>query len=447
MSFLPRIFRSFDRNFSALRAQNVAMYEYRIANGDKIFTAHPPLPETPPAGVDPVLGKAFFDAISMLPNFTFTDPGVDLEMRARTDVFMALASLLGYTPMAGNNGSIYLHNALSADSQQSMAANLRTVAELFAQTFGESARPELRPVSQDVWGSALAARIARAKDYFLVRHGDWINTFTENLSDDHSRDSLATYLRQRVLADIYYDCPIAYPVAPPMKSAAWRKERESLQYNFPVLKGLRYETTFQHIFIYEQYGIAGAVEATPGQTVIDAGAFIGDTACYFSRKVGGGGKVYAFEATPDSARLAKENMQANGCDNVEIVPFALSDQKQTLHLNVNSAAASSNRVLGTQATDADGNEQAAIEAIRLDDFVAERGIQVDFIKADIEGAEMAMLNGAANTIARDAPTCALCVYHKQDDFWTIPEFLRAQVKDYRFWFRCEAEPVVFAKRG
>lgn len=136
-------------------------------------------------------------------------------------------------------------------------------------------------------------------------------------------------------------------------------------------------------------------------------------------------------------------MRLNGCDNVDIVPFALFDRKTTLYLDENSGSTSAS----TTREEGDGRKLASIEALPLDDFVTEHGIRVDFIKADIEGAEMAMLNGAANTIARDAPTCALCVYHKEDDFWAIPEFLRARVKDYRFWFRCEAEPVVFARRG
>ena len=71
--------------------------------------------------------------------------------------------------------------------------------------------------------------------------------------------------------------------------------------------------------------------------------------------------------------------------------------------------------------------------------------KVDFIKSDTEGNEMALLRGAAATISRDAPVCAICLYHKKDDFWEIPSFLKELRPDYRFWFRCEAEPVLFAK--
>ena len=444
MNILPRIFRSIEKNFLTLQTKNVPMHEYRIADAGTLLTAAalPCNAAEAAKTARPSLGKAFLESIAILPSYS--SPG--LEMRARTDVFMRIASTLGYIPIAGNEGSIFLY-APTAELQQDMAENFHELSGLFSATFGDAACGQLRPVAQDEWNSIVGARLTRAKDYYLVTHTDWIHRFTEELGDELSKDSFATSLRHRVFAKVYHDSPICYPVIPPMKTAAWRKEREQGQYDFPILKGCTeeelYRLFYKYIFVYDQYSIAGAVEAKPGQTVVDAGAFIGDTACYFSRKVGGGGKVYAFEASPVTAEIARENMRLNGCDNVDIVPFALFDRKTTLYLDENSGSTSAS----TTREKEDGRKLAAIEAIRLDDFVQERGIQVDFIKADIEGAEMAMLNGAANTIERDAPTCALCVYHKEDDFWAIPEFLRARVKDYRFWFRCEAEPVVFARRG
>ena len=446
MSDLAKTFRTIERNISTLRDQQGSIHEYLIPASREILSAGSISLSNAKAAAQtasPSLKKAFIDAIAILPRY-YSPSGQ--EMRARTDVFMNIASALGYTSIAGDEGSIFLY-APTDEFRQNMEANFNELSSLFVNVFGEKAHAKFRPVALDDWNDIMGARIARAKDYYLDAHGTWINTFIENLADELSKDSFITFLRQRIFAHIYHDLPICYPVAPPKKSAAWRRKREQMQHDFPVLKGceedLLHNFLYKHTFVYDQYAIEGVVEAQTGHTVIDAGAFIGDTSVYFSRKVGKEGKVYAFEATPDSASIARENMKLNNCNNVDIVPFALFDKKTTLYLNENSDAASANTL-----SDAENKRnQTAIDAVRLDDFVTERGIRVDFIKADIEGAEMAMLNGAAKTIARDAPICAIALYHKQDDFRSIPEYLRSLVKDYRFWFRCEAEPVIFTKRG
>lgn len=64
--------------------------------------------------------------------------------------------------------------------------------------------------------------------------------------------------------------------------------------------------------------------------------------------------------------------------------------------------------------------------ITLDEFVSENQIQkVDFIKADIEGAERYMLNGATETLRRFAPKLAICTYHLKDD----PQVLEGIIKE------------------
>jgi FkbM family methyltransferase len=57
-----------------------------------------------------------------------------------------------------------------------------------------------------------------------------------------------------------------------------------------------------------------------------------------------------------------------------------------------------------------------ISITTLDKFVEENNIErVDFIKADIEGAERDMLKGAAMTLKKFAPKLAICTYHFPED--------------------------------
>ncbi len=63
----------------------------------------------------------------------------------------------------------------------------------------------------------------------------------------------------------------------------------------------------------------------------------------------------------------------------------------------------------------------SIEVRRLDDILGNR--PVTFIKMDIEGSELAALRGAERIIRQQRPKLAICVYHKPEDMWEIPNFI------------------------
>lgn len=85
----------------------------------------------------------------------------------------------------------------------------------------------------------------------------------------------------------------------------------------------------------------------------------------------------------------------------------------------------------------------------IDDyFLNAKYDKVDFIKMDIEGAELNALMGAKQILQRDKPNLAICIYHNCIDFITIPEFLRKLDLGYKFytghhrpWY---AETVIYA---
>jgi len=65
-------------------------------------------------------------------------------------------------------------------------------------------------------------------------------------------------------------------------------------------------------------------------------------------------------------------------------------------------------------------ESEEIEIITLDKYVEDNQLErIDFIKADIEGAERNMLKGASHVLKTFAPKLAICTYHLPDD----PEIL------------------------
>jgi hypothetical protein len=72
------------------------------------------------------------------------------------------------------------------------------------------------------------------------------------------------------------------------------------------------------------------------------------------------------------------------------------------------------------------NATVEVTYMTIDSFIESRGIQkVDFIKADIEGAEETMLLGARETIKKFRPKLSLCTYHRPGS----PQVLEAIIRD------------------
>ena len=290
-------------------------------------------------------------------------------------------------------------------------------------------------------------RLEEVEKFFLVDNGIFIKNLMEKFPDKVSRESLKTYLNQRCIGKIHRNYDIVYPVQPPKITQNWRDERLSMQYNLPIINSV--SEVIKQWFYYatyklEQYAISGVVEAERGDVVIDAGAFVGDTAMYFAQKVGMTGKVYAFEPIKNIISIMNKNIKENNMDSiVEAIPYSLSYINKILYF-IDNGSDSSSVNFDNYTNKSDLME---VKAVSLDSFVQENNIQkVDFLKADLEGADVDFVKGALKTIARDAPKCGLTVYHKPEDFIAIPKLLMSVRDDYVFYFRCETEPVLFAKK-
>ena len=147
------------------------------------------------------------------------------------------------------------------------------------------------------------------------------------------------------------------------------------------------------------------VQVKPGDVVIDVGSWIGDFAAYASVK---GATTYAFEPSNNLFQVLKKTASLNP----NIIPVEKAVGNETI---------SNSKIGGVFDTTA--NEKFDITT--LDDFVSENKLtHVDFIKADIEGFERHMLEGAQETLKNFAPKLALCTYHLPDD----PEILAKLIK-------------------
>ncbi|MBX3192224.1 MAG: FkbM family methyltransferase [Labilithrix sp.] len=145
------------------------------------------------------------------------------------------------------------------------------------------------------------------------------------------------------------------------------------------------------------YGLASA-----GDTVLDVGANVGECALNFSRRVGPTGRVLAFEPGPSVRAKLERNVSLNGfATNIDIMALGLGDAPATLQL----CEPSPHNRGGNRILERPVGEHVAIRVVRLDDFVAEHGLErVDLVKIDVEGFEVRALRGARQTLERFRPT-------------------------------------------
>ena len=143
---------------------------------------------------------------------------------------------------------------------------------------------------------------------------------------------------------------------------------------------------------------------------VDGGAYSGDTLLMLLKR---GVKVrgwFAFEPDDGNFKKLVETARSNGVPS-SLFPCGLSD-----HLH--QARFVSDMGMGSRLISDPSANTTVIQCVALDEVIA--NVAPDFIKLDIEGSELAALNGMARTVAASRPRLAIGSYHKPEDLWVIP---------------------------
>lgn len=201
---------------------------------------------------------------------------------------------------------------------------------------------------------------------------------------------------------------------------------ESAGYSFSLL-GYDWFTGV-HDVVFDQYATE-VFDVRPGDVVIDGGAFIGDTAVLFDAKTSGDCEIHAFELLDENITLMRRNLEMNGLSGKVVVNKTALGDKSGVDISIAATRLQASTSLMFPGA-------IVVPMIKLDDYVKEHQLsRVDFIKFDIEGAEIPALEGARETIERFHPRLALCLYHKWDDVLIIPRFLDSLTVKYDFEFK------------
>ncbi len=163
------------------------------------------------------------------------------------------------------------------------------------------------------------------------------------------------------------------------------------------------------------------VTVKAGDVVIDAGAWIGDFSAYAVAK---GATAYAFEPI---SHIYNYLCKTAALNDGRIIPCNSGLGKENYTVEASLCGMGNSVVFdrGTQKTE-------NVKIVSLDSFVEENNLQkIDFIKADIEGAERDLLLGAKNVLKTMAPKIILCTYHLPDDPEVLERLILDANPDYR----------------
>src|SRR5262249_38284056 len=147
--------------------------------------------------------------------------------------------------------------------------------------------------------------------------------------------------------------------------------------------------TLKEIFIDDVYGLGA--RSLAGETALDVGAFIGDSAVALASR---GAFVHAFEPVPMIREFLVRNIEANGFkDRVRVHPVGLGekDEKITLRLNTAGLAGATAKEVKKEAAYEEMQVEQELQIVNAFDYLRAEGItSAGVVKLDCEGHEYAL---------------------------------------------------------
>lgn len=175
-----------------------------------------------------------------------------------------------------------------------------------------------------------------------------------------------------------------------------------------------------------------------GDICLDIGANFGWYSTLLSEICGPNGVVHAFEPVPETFRLLETNVASARYQNIFLNNFGLGDFNGNTELHLFNDLGSGHSSISDHGRS--DTIKVPVSIRRFDDFVADAclGGEVVFLKADIEGAELAFLRGAESLFKQERPPIILMEMaleqaaafgYKPND---LIEFIRRR-RPYRFF--------------
>ena len=159
---------------------------------------------------------------------------------------------------------------------------------------------------------------------------------------------------------------------------------------------------------------------TKNAIVFDIGANIGYVSIAMSKIVGEQGKVYSFEAIPETSNKCKRNLELNSCVNVNLTNKALSDQSETIVFRIPDGGETHPMASMIWHSSSKDSVEVEVESITIDTDTRFSSLSPTFVKIDVEGAEGKVIKGMQGLIKRCNPVIFIeCSKAGRNVVWQI----------------------------
>jgi FkbM family methyltransferase len=140
-----------------------------------------------------------------------------------------------------------------------------------------------------------------------------------------------------------------------------------------------------------------------GKTVFDVGGNHGIYAYWLAKAVGLRGRVHFFEPQPELCAEVEDILSWLGLQQVLVNRLALSDSRSRMSLSRNYVGDGS-ASLAARNESAAGSSSMICETTTLDAYCADKRVDtIAFMKVDVEGHELSVINGALEMLQRTRP--------------------------------------------
>ena len=193
---------------------------------------------------------------------------------------------------------------------------------------------------------------------------------------------------------------------------------------------INYKLTGKMRYIMDAYStkddLYAELSARKVRTYVDAGAYNGDTAkeaiAYFDELE----KIVAIEPDPKNYKKLLKFSETVETPEIETVNAAVWNIAGD-----GEFSSSGNRNSSISSTTSYEHKDTDVSLVSIDSL----GLSPDFIKYDVEGAELEALEGTHETILKSHPTLLVSLYHRSRDIFAIPNYLARKYPFYKMTLR------------